>query len=421
MQCSKYIMNRIAVVMVVIFLLSCVGQPEEVSPPSEKVHMQNHPRIANWLSKKNELIASGTPFDFIMTGWVTPEEAEAFKKMNPDSILLAGATVNWIYDDAGWRTFLETIASADGALHTIKESMFLRTPDGEKCAFGWASSEWGHQEIYAMDPRNVEWRTLVLTFYKNVLEQPQHHGVIVDMVIGVSWCPDAISNEEWVSAMSEILQKIKDMADAENKLVIFNAGREFSDIAHYAAYMHGYVMENFLGMWGADYDTGLKAADSPYLVIYAVDTDDTGAKDVKRMRLGLTLSLLFDNTYFAYDFGPRDHGQAWWFPEYDADLGAPLSEYYKKDGAYWREFEKGIVISSPHTDISVTFDELYTDVTTGSTSASFLIEKGDGRIFIRVGESMDSVVQRTSSIVSTIRGTTTSWSMQVYLPSIQRL
>ncbi|KYK33760.1 MAG: hypothetical protein AYK19_13075 [Theionarchaea archaeon DG-70-1] len=374
-------MKLIPVVVLILLLTSCVSQIEE--PPLSEMEVHNYPKVASWLSKKDELITSGKPYDLVMTGWVTPEEAQKFKKMNPDILIFAGVTVNWVYDNKDWKKFLETIASADGTTRVIKENMFLRRPDGKKCAFGWASSEWGHQEIYAMDPTNPEWKELVITVYKTILDQPQHDGVIVDMVIDVSWCPDVISDEEWVSAIKDILQKIKSMTDARNKLVVFNAGREFSDIDQYAEYMDGYVMENFLGVWGADYDTGLKAADNPYMVVFAVDTDDTGVKDLKRMRLGLTLSLLNDNTYFAYDFGPRDHGQAWWFPEYDVELGAPLQEYYKKDNAYWRAFEKGIVISSPYVDVTVTFDPPYTDVTTGVTSQSFVIEKGDGRIFVR--------------------------------------
>lgn len=374
----------VSVTVLLLLFASCLDQVEEGPPPSEKVILHSYPKIGSWLSKKDELITSGKPYDLVMTGWVTPEEAQQFRKMNPDITILAGVTVNWVYDDEGWRQFVETLASADGTSRVIEEGMFLKRPTGEKCAFGWASSEWGHQEIYAMDPANPEWRELILAVYETIVEQPQHDGVIVDMVIGVSWCPDAIRNEEWVSAIKDILQKIQYMADAQGKLVIFNAGREFSDIDRYAEYMDGYVMENFLGKWGADYDTGLKAADSSYIVVYAVDTDDTGITDLKRMRLGLTLSLLHDNTYFAYDFGPRDHGQAWWFPEYEVELGAPLNTYYRKDNAYWRVFEKGIVVSAPYAAVTVDFDGLYTDVTTGVTSHSFVIEKGDGRIFIKV-------------------------------------
>ena len=119
-------------------------------------------------------------------------------------------------------------------------------------------------------------------------------------------------------------------------------------------------------------------------MIYAVDTDDTGIEDMHKMRLGLALSMMFDNTYFTYDFGPRDHGQAWWFPEYDVDLGNPLDNSYKKGDAYYREFEKGIVVASPYAATNVVFNGEFIDVSTGNKSHTFDIEKGDGRIFLRV-------------------------------------
>jgi hypothetical protein len=37
-----------------------------------------------------------------------------------------------------------------------------------------------------------------------------------------------------------------------------------------------------------------------------------------------------DNTYFAFDYGPRDHGGVtdWWFEDYyDVDLGEPVGPY----------------------------------------------------------------------------------------------
>jgi len=45
---------------------------------------------------------------------------------------------------------------------------------------------------------------------------------------------------------------------------------------------------------------------------------------------------------------------------YDVNLGDPIGQYYKKDNAYWREFEKGIIVSSPYENV-----------------------KGDGRIYIK--------------------------------------
>lgn len=386
-------MKWISLVIVIVLCAGCVDQADQGGEPTPP-YKTFSPPIASWLSKKDELLASEKPFSLIMTSWVTPEEAQKFKKINPHITILAGLTVNWVYDKTEWIQFLETIASADNTQRTLKDSMFLKRPDGKKCAFGWASPEWGHQEIYAMDPRDPEWVNLVLAAYRITLEQPHHDGVIVDMVMDRSWCPDAITDEEWVSATRDILKEIRRMADLQNKTVFFNAGRDFQDIDLYAEYMDGYVMENFLGEWGAGYDAGLQAADSSYTIVYAVDTDDTGIKDLKRMRLGLTLSLLNDNTYFAYDFGPRDHGQAWWFPEYNAELGIPLGEYYKRTNAYWREFERGIVVSSPYTDVTITLNEPHTDLTTGKTSTIFEIGKGDGRILLRLEESENDLFCR---------------------------
>jgi len=51
------------------------------------------------------------------------------------------------------------------------------------------------------------------------------------------------------------------------------------------------------------------------------------------------------------------------------------------DVAYWREFEKGIVVSSPNSDTAINFDKEYTDISTNKKSASFIVGKGDGRIF----------------------------------------
>jgi hypothetical protein len=355
-------------------------EPEEAPVVGEA---SDYPKIASWLAKKDELIASGKSYDLVMAGWFAPEEAAQFRENNPDVLLLAGLTTTWVWDNEDWMSFLVTIANhgRDEAIE-ITEEMYLHDSEGERCAFGWASEEWGHGEIYAMDPRNEDWASLVVNFYETVLAQPTHDGVIVDMVVERQyWGQDAITDEEWTDATKAIYRRISDL-NIEDKLVIFNAGARLSDIDDYSDYFDGYLMENFMGsQLKTTFSEGREALNGDKIVIYGVDTDDTGVVDMKKMRLGLTLSLLGDNTYFTYDFGPRDHGRAWWYPEYDVDLGEPLGEYYEIDGAYWREFERGFVVAAPE-GASVSFDEEYTDVTSGESSESFTIEEGDGRIFI---------------------------------------
>ncbi|MBN2335524.1 hypothetical protein JXL21_08175 [Candidatus Bathyarchaeota archaeon] len=358
-------------------------QTEPTIDTEEPTEDMNHPRIASWLAKKDELIQSGKPYDLVMAGWFTPKEAAQLKANNPDVILLAGLTTTWVWDNEGWKQFLLTVASyGRDEFYEITEEMYLHGGDGARCAFGWASEEWGYEEIYGMDPRNTEWVELIISFYGNVLDQPQHDGIIVDMVVEKQyWCPDAITDEEWLEATKGIYRGIQEL-NTEDKPVIFNAGRSLSDIDEYGEFFDGFVLENFMGdQLKSTFTEGLEAAEAGYTVIYGVDTDDTGVVDPEKMRLGLTLSLLNDDTYFTYDFGPRDHGQAWWFDEYDADLGEPIGVYYEKEGAYWREYENGVVVAAPD-GTEVSFTEEHTDVTTNQTSKTFQIEEDDGRIYL---------------------------------------
>jgi hypothetical protein len=357
------------------------AHPAETQPA---VSVTARPLVASWLAKKDELIAGAKPYDIVMSGWFTPEEASQLKAHNPDALLLAGLSLNWDWDNPAWMSFLETVASY-GRAHplAVSEEMYLHHPDGSRCAFGWASESWGHEEIYATDARNAAWAELITAFYETTLAQPQHDGIIVDMVLERSLFPDVLTDQEWTDATTQLMRRIEQVNTAD-KMVVLNAGRDFSEIDAYAGFMDGYVMENCLGeQFGATFDEALGAAGQGYVVVYAVDTDDSGQQNLNRMRLGLALSLLTDDTYCTYDFGPRDHGQAWWYPEYDVQPGEPLGPWYQEGESYRREFDNGLVVGSPHAETLVTFDAPHTDVTTGVTGTQFSVEQGDGRIYVR--------------------------------------
>lgn len=155
------------------------------------------------------------------------------------------------------------------------------------------------------------------------------------------------------------------------------------DIVAYSDFCDGFLLENFMGtQCGSTYQDGLRAAEADTLILYGVDTDDTGVLDMKKMRPSLTLSLLHDTTWFTCDVGPRDHGDAWWFPEYDVDLGPARGAWYQQDGAYFREFAHGTVVSAPPGPVTVTFPAPFRDVSTGERACAFTVADGDGRIFL---------------------------------------
>lgn len=351
----------------------------------------SHPKIASWLAKKDQIIASQKPYDLVMSGWFTPEEATALRAVNPNMKLLAGLSINWVMDDPNWMEFLRTVGN-HGSADQVRnfDDMYLRDANGNRVPFGWASTEWNQPEIWAMDPRNPRWVSFITSFYRTVFAQTQHDGIIVDMVTQRSWSPATISDFEWVSATQAIMRALKAMRP-QGKTIIFNSGRNLSEIRYYRDFMDGYLMENFMGaIHGSTFWEGYGALLNPYArftTIFASDTDNTGIVDQRKMRLGLTLSMLGDNKYFTYDFGPRDHGQAWWFPEYDVDIGRPLAPtrglHTWSNMAFVRQFLRGKVVCAPIADTLITFRSSHRDITTGFVGTSFTVPAGDGRIFLQ--------------------------------------
>jgi hypothetical protein len=112
---------------------------------------------------------------------------------------------------------------------------------------------WG-DEIYAMDPRHEDWRELILSFYEVVGGQPQHDGVIVDMLDAYPFCEGAWSEgvpvpldaEAWVDGQEQLLASVRAGLSGE-KWVVANAGRDFPEGSPCPQYLNGYLLENALG------------------------------------------------------------------------------------------------------------------------------------------------------------------------------
>lgn len=246
---------------------------------------------------------------------------------------------------------------------------------------------------------------MILAFYDNTARQLQHDGVIVDAVDAHPFCEGAWSGgastpldaEAWVTAQDELLGLIRQRVPAD-KWVFANAGRDFPVGSPFPQHLNGYLLENFLGEWGLSLEAGLASAeralettDPPHLVAFAADTDNTGTIQWPRFRTGLVASLLLDNTCFAFDYGPRDHGGVtdWWFSKYyTAALGEPLGPYTVNDGVYRRDFERGTVMAAPTSPTTVTFATPHRDIATGMVGTEFTIPAGDARVFVTLYNSL---------------------------------
>ena len=394
--------------VLLISILSCEEasfSTDQPTPPSNEgiEAIPRTPRLALWLAKKDQLIAhESATYDLVMTSWFEPAEADAIKSRHPSAKLLAGLAHTWILDDPAWLEFLLTVANdgdPNGPLQ-ITDDMYLMLDDNGDGTLDRKCSLPGWEGLYAMDPRHPGWRQLILAFYETVAQQPQHDGIIVDMVDAYPFCegawsggvPTPMDAATWESAQDQLLGLIRQRVP-EGKWMLANAGHDFPSGSPFPRHLNGYLLENFLGKWGADLEEGLASAQrafettqAPHLVVFAVDTDDTGEIDWARFRVGLSASLLLDKTYFAFDYGSRDHGSVadWWFPQYyELALGNPLGPYTSAEGTYRRDFTGGVVIIATGENTRVQFDAPHTDVLTGETGLDFTIPRDDARILLK--------------------------------------
>ncbi len=145
-----------------------------------------------------------------------------------------------------------------------------------------------------------------------------------------------------------------------NALVLENDGPRYADA------VHGLQFENFPnGGWSAVSGrivTAGGAALAPRLIAVNTNTANAGNSTAyKKFRYGLASALLFD-AYSGFDYGDQDHGQAWWYDEYDTVLGAPGPSPARLDGkgtgwqtGVWRrDYGRGtVVVNSGATEKTV--------------------------------------------------------------------
>ena len=393
-------------ILLAIVLAAANGCQEKAEEPKkDDGAVSRSPRLGLWLAKKGELIAhESAAYDLVMSAWFEPSEAAAILDRHPSALLLAGLTLCWVSSDPDWQALLVTVANGgdpDGPLQ-ITDDMFLMYDDNHdgvldrRCSF----PGWTNPTIYAMDPRHTGWQELILSFYNVVAAQPQHDGVIVDMIDAHPFCdstwsagvPVPLDSAAWVSGQEQLLARLRD--SIPDKYIIGNAGCDFPEGSPFPQYLTGYLVENALGAQcglGVEQllssgERALATTRAPHIVVYAVDTDDTGTINWPRFRTGLVASLLMDHSYFAFDYGPRDHGgvDGYWFPQYyGVALGKPLAPYSTVGGGYVRNFTGGLVALAITAPVTLTLSASHVDVATGDVGTNFEVPVGDARILLR--------------------------------------
>ncbi|MBI3119999.1 MAG: VCBS repeat-containing protein [Candidatus Kerfeldbacteria bacterium] len=437
----------------------CVGIPSSVS--AQSLDQLPYPRTANIFllapiteSQARELAQWDIVVLSIHVQDVSPKVFAVMREENPNIKILAYVPSN----EFPWER-LDTLESKNGPYHQIVKgidsSWWLRNTDQTIM-----SLYLGNRSLNVTDllkkTKGKRWNTyLPERVHTIAMSTGFWDGIFYDSVWDAitPFFPDeqldldmdgvaesaATQNAAWKDGMETLMAESRRLEGPE-KLIIGNGGAN-----NYLDSMNGRLIENFPDLFGEGWTRAMKwygqanvDAREPIVNIVNGDTNNSGKfKEFRRMRLGLTSTLLFDG-FYSFDSGTLDHSQLWWYDEYSVDLGYPISRaknLFKPNdptmerGIWMREFEHGAVVVNSTTKqqtfrlpfrmqkIKGTQDTKTND---GKEIEKLTLKPEDGIVLLRIAELV-AAPQRFSGEVITVDvyGGTHLRSFTPYGPSFQ--
>lgn len=300
----------------------------------------------------------------------SPNAFRLMRQLHPGIKILAYVAGSEIRSDAN---VLGAIAPLRRDLFTsIPDAWFVKDKKGQKSSF-WSGTWIVNVTNSAPLVHGERWNTYLPTFVRDrVMSTGNWDGVMYDN----AWENITFFAHGTVDVNGDGVAESVSVADAawragvktlyqNTRTLMPNAYVFENDGALYADSVHGVQFESFPnGSWQGIAQKIAQATSrviQPGAVIVNANTANSGNKnEYQKFRFGLGSALLF-NSYYGFDYGDQDHGQAWWYDEYDAHLGAPAAAVTRvglnsttwKAGLWRRDFAQGVVFvnseSSPKT------------------------------------------------------------------------
>lgn len=350
--------------------------------------------------------------------------SELLKKMrawNPQIVILAYITPQEIIQTGGMGNSIMRQRLAGG----IPDVWYLKNSQGEKMTW-WSGTYllnvtndcplFNGQRFNQYLTRFVNNEILVSGLWDGVFYDNTWDSVTHFIGKNVDTDSNGVINDEadakWREGMKFIYNETRRLAGDYYILVGNGTTREYKNE------LNGKMMENFfVGAWSPimnTYANNFATGQNPKINIINANTANTGSVDLQKMRLGLTSSLLEDG-YFSYDYGDQNHGQTWWYDEYNVNLGAPvgpaksLNNYNTYKADIWRrDFGNGLVIvnstgENKTVDLGGDYEKIKgtqdSKVNNGAIVSQTVIDGYDGLILLKTVATLEDVLFRNGDFV----------------------
>ena len=333
-------------------------------------------------------------------------QIEKIRELNPNIVILVYLTPQEIRSDASvsGSKLRQTLAAQ------LHDDWYLVDSLGNRLSW-WPGTQILNVSSHAPVHNGKQLHTFMAEFVANeLLSTGLWDGVFYDNAWdSIKWfagdnadtnrdgSPDVDADGAWVNGMKALYNETRTLTG--NRYIIVGNGLTRA----YRNELNGTMLENFRGgsAWVPTMDTYAyyrQAGSAPSVQIINGNTNNTGNRtDYQNVRFGLASTLLGDG-YFAFDFGDQDHGQLWWYDEYNVDLGQARTDALQTngspsffDGVWTRLFQRGIaVLNSSNqtqrvqlgTDYEALRGKQDPIVNNGTITRELILGPQDGRILL---------------------------------------
>jgi len=343
-----------------------------------------------------------------------PQMIQKIRKWNPDIVLLVYITPQEIIEDASGSYSLFRRQLANG----IKNDYYLQNSNGQKISW-WPGT-------YMLNVTNSQFQNYLVNFVVNgLLASNYWDGVYYDNSWdNIAWFVggdvdfdlngkiDSGLDTKWRDGLKSIYNETRRLTN--NKYLIVGN----NETTHYSEELNGMMLENFSSErwqhWMERYDFNNSNRLDPKLNLINANTGNSGFQSYKNMRFGLGSTLLEDG-YFSYDYGDTNHGQTWWYDEYDVDLGEALGESVSKNNyntyqpdVWQRSFSNGLALvnstaNKQQVDLGGEYEKIHgtqdSEINDGSIISETVIDGYDGLLLLKTFDSVNDVVFRNGDFL----------------------
>lgn len=294
------------------------------------------------------------------------EKIDLMRQLNPNIMILAYITSQEIRDDAVSEGVKPYTPLRFDLASGIKDFWWLKSPYGAKVGW-WSGTHLLNITASAPATEEQNWSEYLAQFINNkILSSGAWNGIFFDNTWnsltekvganldingdGAAETREAIESS-YRQGLNNFFNRVRNLSN-DQYILMGNDGEIYSGL-------NGMMFENFPYARGwsrmmQDYNSFPNRAESdPKFSLINANTANAGGRDdYQKMRYGLTSSLL-SNGFYSFDLGDRDHGQIWWYDEYDTSLGRPTgAPYLSKNrspdfnnrGLWRRDFQNGLVL-----------------------------------------------------------------------------